>query len=496
MLQDAVRSIAIQPSLLGYISKGIALCGSKQLWDAVEAFDSAFVFSNSDPNIINLLLLIKAIALFYAGRYDEAVRRVQDLTTTSQHSDPTPCSVVNSYLRVQLAAIAFQGGRYSEAADQLDRSVPSITDLFSSRALFEPRLKIFTVLFGWDLDTSWQTVNQIRCEACLCADRVIEAVESHQYMMSMIDEDVKDSDLEWSTAFKNDCTARCVTKGDEAVAAKNYETAIELYSAGIELDSSCESLFVRRSKANLERNLFVVALHDANRVIKLNPSSYVGYELKNAALLGAVRCNEAEEAFEIMFSKLDDTPDGQIRQPQPCSSISNIDYLRQVIHTRLESTPPRPLIPDPPPLSIFVDASTSFGIGFLADSRWLAWELLDGWRANGRDIGWAEMVAIDLGLRALVRSGLRDVRVQLHSDNQGGVQALKAGRSRNVVQNDILQRLSSFALEHGIRISVEWVRSCDNLADGISRGVFPPARFRFSSPPPLPDYLKPFVRLV
>ncbi|KAG1786940.1 uncharacterized protein HD556DRAFT_1006392 [Suillus plorans] len=265
-LQDAVRSIAIQPSLLGYISKGIALCGNKQLWDAMEAFDSAFVFSNSDPNIINLLLLIKAIALFYAGRYDEAVRRVEDLTTASQHSDPIPCNVVNSYLRVQLAVIAFQDGRYSEAADQLDRSVPSITDLFSSRALFEPRLKIFTVLFGWDLDASWQTVNQIRCEAWLCADRVIEAVESHQYMMSMIDEDVKDSDLEWSTAFKNDCTARCVAKGDEAVAAKNYETAIELYSAGIELDSSCESLFVRRSKANLERNLFVVALHDANRV--------------------------------------------------------------------------------------------------------------------------------------------------------------------------------------------------------------------------------------
>ncbi|KAG2030344.1 WD40-repeat-containing domain protein [Suillus americanus] len=247
-LQDAVKSIAIQPSLLGYISKGIALCGNMQLWDAMEAFDFAF-----------------AIALFGAGRHDEAVRRVQDLTTASQHSDPIPCSVVNSYLRVQLAMIAFQDGRYSEAADQFDRSIPSMTDLFSSRALFEPRLKIFTVLFGWDLDWSWQTVNHARCEACLCADRVIEAVESHQHMMSMIDE-VKGSDLEWSTAFKKDCTARCVAKGDEAVAAKKYETAIELYSAGIELDSSCEPLFVHRSKANLDRNLFAAALHDANRV--------------------------------------------------------------------------------------------------------------------------------------------------------------------------------------------------------------------------------------
>lgn len=106
------------------------------------------------------------------------------------------------------------------------------------------------------------------------------------------------------------------------------------------------------------------------------------------------------------------------------------------------------------------------------------------------------MVAIDLGLRALVCSGLRDVHVRFRSDHQGGVKALKAGRSRNVVQNHILQRLSSFALEHGIQISVEWVRSCDNLADGISRGVFPASGSRFSSPPPLPAYLKGFVRLV
>lgn len=218
-----------------------------------------------------------------------------------------------------------QDGRYSEAADQFDRSIPSITDLFSSRALFEPRLTIFTVLFGWDFNLSRQTINRMRCTACLCADRVIEAVESHQYMMSMIDEDVKDSDLEWSTTFKKKCTARCVAKGDEAVAAKNYETAIELYSAGVELDSSCESLFVHRSKANLGRNLFAAALHDANRVIKLNPSSYLGYQLKNAALHGAVRCNEAEEAFGITLPKLDDAPDAQILQLQHCVSISDID---------------------------------------------------------------------------------------------------------------------------------------------------------------------------
>lgn len=153
-------------------------------------------------------------------------------------------------------------------------------------------------------------------------------------------------------------------------------------------------------------------------------------------------------------------------------------------------------IPDPLPLVVYVDASTSFGIGFLADNRWLAWRLLPGWKSDGRDIGWAEMVAIDLGLRALIHSGLRNVHIKFWSDNQGVVGALKAGRSRSLAQNDILRRLSSFALDHDIWFSVDWVKSADNLSDNVSRGIFPSTLARFRFPPPLPVYLKQFVGLV
>lgn len=153
-------------------------------------------------------------------------------------------------------------------------------------------------------------------------------------------------------------------------------------------------------------------------------------------------------------------------------------------------------IPDPLPLVVFVDASTSFGIGFLADNRWLAWRLLPDWKCDGRDIGWAEMVAIDLGLRALIHSGLRNVHIKFQSDNQGVVGALKAGRSRSLAQNDILRRLTSFAMDHDIWFSVDWVKSADNLSDNVSRGIFPSALARFRFPPPLPAYLKKFVCLV
>ncbi|KAG2151487.1 hypothetical protein DEU56DRAFT_553851 [Suillus clintonianus] len=341
-LEDAKKSIATQPSLLGYISKGISLCGNHKLWDAMEAFDLASTFANRDPITIYVLLLIKAVALFNANCHDEAVRRVGDLAATYKNSDDLLCSVVNSYLRVQLAINAFEDGRYIEAADQLGKSIPNIINLLSCRTLFEPRFKIFMVLFGWDLDWLWQTVNQRLCEALFRADRVVEAVEAHQYMMNEV---AKTDCQQWSTAFKNECTARCVSKGDEAFAANNHDMAIELYSAGIRLDSSCDSLFVQRSKAMFQRHLYAEALQDAKKVIELNPSSYVGYELKHATLHATQRYDEAIEAFEMMLLKLEDTTDGQIckLRQQYVSPSEAGDTIRRAAHTHLENAPLRVL---------------------------------------------------------------------------------------------------------------------------------------------------------
>jgi len=50
---------------MGYISKGVALCGKNQLSDAMQAFDLAFVFSNRDSMTNDLLLLIKVLSLLW-----------------------------------------------------------------------------------------------------------------------------------------------------------------------------------------------------------------------------------------------------------------------------------------------------------------------------------------------------------------------------------------------------------------------------------------------
>ena len=49
------------------------------------------------------------------------------------------------------------------------------------------------------------------------------------------------------------------------------------------------------------------------QAIELDPSSHNGYERKHAALHGMKRHSEAFEAFETMISRLDESPDPDIR---------------------------------------------------------------------------------------------------------------------------------------------------------------------------------------
>ena len=141
----------------------------------------------------------------------------------------------------------------------------------------------------------------------------------------------------------------------------------------------------------------------------------------------------------------------------------------------------------------FVDASTGWGIGLVLNGQWLAWPFREGWKAEGRDIGWAEMVAVELAVRTLVAGGRRGQHVILHSDNEGVVGALRAGRSRGTEQNAILRRIVALFQEHGLWVTTEWVSTRENPADAPSRGVFPKTGSLLGHPPSLPRHLRPYL---
>ncbi|KAG2357621.1 heterokaryon incompatibility protein-domain-containing protein [Suillus spraguei] len=87
------------------------------------------------------------------------------------------------------------------------------------------------------------------------------------------------------------------------------------------------------------------ALLDAEKVIELNPSSYIGYQLKHAVLHGAHRYDEAIEAFKSMLVKLENASHMQtqkLRQQYINPSEAAV-AIQETIKAQLNDAPHRVL---------------------------------------------------------------------------------------------------------------------------------------------------------
>ncbi|KAG2363719.1 hypothetical protein BDR07DRAFT_1403412 [Suillus spraguei] len=343
-LDDALKAMSIQSSLMGCISKGIALCGKRQFQNAMKAFDLGFLFVDANLKKTHLLLLIKAIALFNAHEHEEAILRVQDLATTCPSVDILACQIVEAYLHVQLGLSVLDsvdGVHYNEAADHFTSAVNTIR--FSSMSAIHSKYDVFVVLFGWDLMSLWRTAHQNQCHALLLAGRLQEAFKAYRYMMDTADEATKARCLDWSTAFKRDCSVYYAAGGDDALAAGDYDRAIKLYSAVINLGFATDTIFANRSRARSGKMLWNHALLDAEKVIELNPSSYIGYQLKHAVLHGAHRYDEAIEAFKSMLVRLENASHTQTQKlRQKYINLSEAEVaIQETINAQLNDVPHR-----------------------------------------------------------------------------------------------------------------------------------------------------------
>lgn len=193
-LLDSIKSVSIQPSFAGHVSKGIALCGKGQIRAANTAFDLASVFTNGDLRISHFLYLIKTISLFNANEHEEAMLRVGELAV-SPNVDPVACRIVETYLRIQLGMIALRNACHSEAIDHFNAAVNASAS-FNQLAIHSTHEE-FIVLFGWNLKSLWQTAIQQQCRALIRAGRIGAAVESYQSLMDKSDESTKASLRAW-----------------------------------------------------------------------------------------------------------------------------------------------------------------------------------------------------------------------------------------------------------------------------------------------------------
>lgn len=184
-----------------------------------------------------------------------------------------------------------------------------------------------------------------------------------------------------------------------------------------------------------------------------------------------------------------------IRHKITAAALDDVQWWTQTLQNSFVGMPViRPPLPNDD--ALYVDASTDWGIGLLLNGRWLAWKFHDGWRSEGRDIGWAEMVAVELALRSLVAIGRHDTHVIIHSDNQGVVHSVAAGRSRGCQQNAILRHIVHLIQTHKVWVTTTWISTHDNPADPISRGTLPVQGKRLTNRPAIPQHLSPYLSLV
>lgn len=149
------------------------------------------------------------------------------------------------------------------------------------------------------------------------------------------------------------------------------------------------------------------------------------------------------------------------------------------------------------------DASTSFGIGVCIGSFYGVWPWAPGFIVGPRrshDIGWAEAVAVDLGLCMAMHHGLlinlpRDRACLLvRSDNTGVVAVVNKGRSRNENTNEVLKHIYTNLASLRLRLVATFIPSRENITDALSRGDVPSFLHGFPSAAtpsslPLPAYL-------
>jgi len=118
-------------------------------------------------------------------------------------------------------------------------------------------------------------------------------------------------------------------------------------------------------------------------------------------------------------------------------------------------------------LGLYVDASTSWGIGIIIGDSWASFQLSPTWKVPGRDICWLETLAIELLIYFLEQMGLRHCCLLIHSDNQDTISALEKGRSPNSHINLSVCHTYLALSDLSISPDIVYIESVANLADPI-----------------------------
>lgn len=143
-------------------------------------------------------------------------------------------------------------------------------------------------------------------------------------------------------------------------------------------------------------------------------------------------------------------------------------------------------------IAAYSDASSGVGVAITIGNRWRAWRLVPGWKAENRDIGWAEAVGFYFLAATILACHSNSDHFKVYGDNQGIVEGWWKGRSRNKPTNEIFKRISELARNSQSSFYTRYVPSKLNPADDPSRGKYYNLALLLPAPP-IPDYLRTFI---
>lgn len=159
--------------------------------------------------------------------------------------------------------------------------------------------------------------------------------------------------------------------------------------------------------------------------------------------------------------------------------VADLSWVWMLIHALPNEVPLAS--PQPTDLQWWGDASTSFGIGIALDCYWVVWKWVPSFEVSphkGFDIGWAEAVAVEPGLRIAIHLHLLDSAdparqvFLVQSENSGIVTITKKGHSQSKETNRTLKHIFLLQVlpQHHVWLKAIHVPSHINISDVLSQG--------------------------
>ncbi|KAG9313282.1 hypothetical protein JVU11DRAFT_5586 [Chiua virens] len=300
-IEDATKSLKIQPSPIGHIALALAYLGQDRREAALWEFDLAFRDCDRADNVF--LLLIKSLLLYVSGRHEDAIFRVRDLIPRKDDYLTYCCTQV-------LASMYLDMESYEPAIETFKRA-----------SLLAPHrcshLATISLIFGKPFDLMDIPTLRRVCETLYDAGYMKAAAEIFAKMIGKISSETRANwvTTDWVMEFSKKCVALCEHFGRLAFESTQYEEAIAQYTTALSLDPSDPApLLIKRSRVHIVVESWDDALCDADKAIAIDPLCPWGYESKRAALHSAQWYDEAVKTYRDFLSTIESSQHPDIRR--------------------------------------------------------------------------------------------------------------------------------------------------------------------------------------